>query len=50
MSKESPLANRNKIKIEQESSLTADTEQLVTKIGSMFPTVAETHIRLLLKK
>ncbi|XP_044732894.1 uncharacterized protein LOC123295562 isoform X2 [Chrysoperla carnea] len=50
MSKESPLANRNKVKNEQESSLTADTEQLVTKIGSMFPTVAETHIRLLLKK
>ncbi|GLV33923.1 uncharacterized protein CBL_11193 [Carabus blaptoides fortunei] len=37
----------------QETSLTpaaTDTEQSVAKISTMFPTVSETHIRLLLKK
>lgn len=37
----------------QETSLTttaADTEQSVAKISTMFPTVSETHIRILLKK
>lgn len=29
---------------------TADTDESVTKIGAMFPTVSDTHIRLLLKK
>ncbi|KAG7313066.1 hypothetical protein JYU34_000147 [Plutella xylostella] len=31
-------------------SLTADTESLVAKISAMFPTVSETHIKILLKK
>lgn len=36
----------------QETSLTTvqDTEQSVAKVSAMFPTVSETHIRLLLKK
>jgi hypothetical protein len=34
----------------QESSLSIETEQAVAKIGAMFPTVGETHIRTLLKK
>lgn len=34
----------------QETSLSIETEQAVSKIGAMFPTVTETHIRTLLKK
>ncbi|XP_059477897.1 uncharacterized protein LOC132198117 isoform X1 [Neocloeon triangulifer] len=34
----------------QETSMSIETEQAVTKIGAMFPTVGETHIRTLLKK
>lgn len=37
----------------QETNLTqvpADTEQSVSKISTMFPTVTETHIRMLMKK
>lgn len=36
----------------QDSSLTVvqDTEESVAKISAMFPTVSDTHIRLLLKK
>jgi hypothetical protein len=36
----------------QDSSLTihADSDEAVSKISAMFPTVSETHIRLLMKK
>lgn len=36
----------------QDSSLTAltDTDEAVAKVSAMFPTVSDTHIRLLLKK
>lgn len=38
----------------QDSSLTqltiSDTEEAVAKISAMFPTVSETHIKLLMKK
>lgn len=35
----------------QDTTLTiTDTEEAVAKIGALFPTVSETHIKLLLKK
>lgn len=46
----SPLSVRgNKV---QDSSLTIlpDAEDPVTKINAMFPTVSETHIKMLMKK
>lgn len=33
-----------------ETSLTPNVDEMVTKIGATFPTVSETHIRMLLKK
>lgn len=35
---------------QQETSFTLTTDQTVSKINAMFPTVDENHIRLLLKK
>lgn len=37
-------------KFQDSLTLTADTDTLVAKIGAMFPTVSETHIKILLKK
>lgn len=45
----SPLSVRSS-KIQDTSFTTTDTEEAVAKISSLFPTVSETHIKLLLKK
>ncbi|KAJ8736790.1 hypothetical protein PYW07_000061 [Mythimna separata] len=37
-------------KFQDSLTLTADTDALVAKISAMFPTVSETHIKILLKK
>lgn len=37
-------------KFQDSLTLTSDTDALVAKISAMFPTVSETHIKILLKK
>ncbi|XP_050684091.1 uncharacterized protein LOC126978994 isoform X2 [Leptidea sinapis] len=49
----SPLPNRVSHlndKFQDSLTLNSDTDALVAKISAMFPTVSETHIRILLKK
>lgn len=37
-------------KFQDSLTITSDTDALVAKISAMFPTVSETHIKILLKK
>lgn len=45
----SPLSVRSS-KVQDTNFTTTDTEEAVAKISALFPTVSETHIKLLLKK
>lgn len=47
--KMSPLSVKSS-KIQDTNFIISDTEEAVAKISALFPTVSETHIKLLLKK
>lgn len=45
----SPLSVKSS-KVQDTNLTVTDTEEAVAKISALFPTVSETHIKLLLKK
>lgn len=45
----SPLSVKSS-KVQDTNLTVTDTEEAVVKISALFPTVSETHIKLLLKK
>lgn len=45
----SPLSVKSS-RVKDTSLTTTDTEEAVAKISALFPTVSETHIKMLMKK